>query len=202
MTRYPQGVAADRGGLLRVARALLADRDGAPLTVAEVCAAAGISRRAFYLVFREPEELMLALFDQMTAEIGLAMADAYRAEDEWTDSVRGALWQLLELFDEQPASARFLIVSSLAGDARMLARRAAAMKTIIDALEMDGLGADAGAVVGTVASVLHARLLEEPVPPLRELCSSLMGVIVLTRFGATAAQAELLRSPSDPRPRG
>jgi AcrR family transcriptional regulator len=202
MTRYPQGVAADRGELLRAARALLADRDGAPLTVAEVCAVAGISRRAFYLVFREPEELMLALFDQMTAEIGLAMADAYRAEDEWTDSVRGALWKLLELFDEQPASARFLIVSSLAGDARMLARRAASMKTIIDALEVDGLGADAGAVVGTVASVLHARLLEEPVPPLRELCSSLMGVILLTRFGATAAQTELLRSLPEPRSRG
>jgi hypothetical protein len=148
---------------------------------------------------------LLALFDELTQQMGSAMAVAYRAEPEWVDGVRAALWELLTCLDANPVLARFLVVGSRVGGLRVLARRGHVLDVLSSALEANSPSKRAGvpsvpfgavAVVDAVASVLHARLAHDPALELCELCGSLMGMIVLPYLGAEAAREELLRSQS------
>ncbi len=191
-----------RARLLRAAEQLVRDRGAEHVTVSAVCTASGVSRGAFYAAFKDRRGCLLAIFDETSARAGAAMADAYRAGASWVDAVRGALLELLAFLDDAPLLARFLVVDSLAGDPRLRARRQAVLTTLARALEVDrpptasgslpaGFGSEA--VVGAIASILHGRLLEEPVPALGELSGSLMGVVVLAYLDAAAARGEVSR---------
>ncbi|HKH79263.1 MAG TPA: hypothetical protein VJ996_04530, partial [Solirubrobacteraceae bacterium] len=87
-------------------------------------------------------------------------------------------------------------------DPVLRARRGEVLAALAGALEADRPPATAGslpapygaeAIVGAVASILHTRLREEPVPSLRDMCGALMGVIVLPYLDAAAARRELAR---------
>ncbi len=171
------------------------------LDIAAVCAAAGVSRSAFYASFADCDELLLAVFDDLTRQVAEAMSAARAAQSSWLDGVRSALIELLGLLDQDPGLARFVVAGSLAGDGELLARRARALSCLADALDegsppaaAEPLPAPFGAeaVVGAVVSILHSRLLEEPAPPLRPMCGSLMSVIALSYLGVGAARAELI----------
>jgi hypothetical protein len=155
--------------------------------------------------FGDRGDPLLSLFDELTSQMGRAMAAAYRAEAEWVDGVRAALQELLMCLDANPVLARFLVVGSRVGGPRVLARRGHVLDALSSALEADSPPESAGiqpapfgavAVVDAVVSVLHARLTQDPSPALCELCGSLMGMIVLPYLGAEVAREELLRSPS------
>jgi AcrR family transcriptional regulator/DNA-binding MarR family transcriptional regulator len=180
------------------------------LDLAAVCTAAGVSRDMFYDSFADREELLLAVFDDVTQRAGTAMNAARQAQTSWLDGVRAALIELLNMLDENPRLGGFIVAGSLTGDEALLARRTRALACLVDALE-DGsplaaaepLPAPFGgeAVVGAVISILHGRLLEQPVPPLLPMCGSLMSVIVLSYLGVEAARQELTR-PLAPQSRG
>jgi hypothetical protein len=152
-------------------------------------------------------QCMLAVFDEAIAQACSAMTGAYRAADCWVDAIRGALAELLAFLDQRPLLARFLIVDSLAGDAAMRLRRHEMLTELARALEADRPPQPAGslpapfggeAVVGAVASILHARLLEEPTPSLLSLHGPLMSMIVLPYLDVEAARRELSRpEPED-----
>jgi AcrR family transcriptional regulator/DNA-binding MarR family transcriptional regulator len=193
---------AQRTRIVVVAQQLLCDAPAEALSIGAICAAGGVSRSTFYAAFSDRNELFLAVFDDATARAGRAMAAAREAEPSWIDGVRAALLELLALFDEAPGLAGFLVAGSLAGDDMLLAHRTTALSVLARALEqgspstaMEALPApfDGEALVGAIVAVLHSRLLEEPVPPLRPLCGSLMSVIVLCYFGVEVARAELAR---------
>ncbi len=191
-----------RARLVRAAEQLVCDCGAEHVTVSAVCTASGVSRGAFHATFKDRRGCLLAVFDETSARVGAAMVDAYRAGTSWVDAVRGALLELLGFLDDEPLLARFLVAGSLAGDARLRARREDVLAALARALEADrppqgtaslpaGFGSEA--VVGAIASILHGRLLEEPVPALGELSGSLMGVIVLAYLDATAARGEVSR---------
>jgi hypothetical protein len=145
---------------------------------------------------------LLAVFDEASAQACSAMTGAYRAADCWVDAIRGALAELLAFLDQRPRLARFLIVDSFAGDAMLRARREQLLAELASALEADSPPRAAGslpppfggqAVVEAVASILHGRLLEEPVPSLLGLHGPLMGLIVLPYLDVAAARSELSR---------
>jgi AcrR family transcriptional regulator len=191
-----------RARLLTLAGELVGEEDADALSMDNLCAAAGCSTGAFHEAFDDRGALLAALFEELSSRIGAAMAAAYAAERTWTDGVRAALSELLLRLEAQPAHARFLVVGSLDGNAQLRARRRWALATLARALEADSPPAtnastpapfDGEAVAGAVAAVLHARLLDEAEPALSGLLGSLMGMIVLVRIGAEAAQAELLK---------
>jgi AcrR family transcriptional regulator len=198
-----RGVSADqRARIVCATERLIRERGAESVIVGEICAAAGISRGTFYMAFENRRECLLAVFDRVSAQAGQAMAGAYRSESSWVDAVRGALIELLAFLEEEPGLARFLVVGSLAGDSALRARRVQALAVLAHGLESACPAPAAGslpppfggqAVVGAVASILHGRLREEPVPSLRDMLGSLMGVIVLPYLDATAVRRELSR---------
>lgn len=215
MRQVVRGRARDdqRARLLLAAQRVICEHGVEALTINAVCAEARASRSTFYAVFADRMDCLLDVFDESANTARAAILRAYRNGEDWVDGVRGALVELLDFLDRYPRLAHFMIVRSLAGDAPMLARRARLLSELADALESGSPAPVAGtlpppfgaeAIVGGVASILHARLLEDPMPSLIELSSSLMGVIVLPYLGVGAARLELSRPvparPSAPVP--
>jgi AcrR family transcriptional regulator len=194
--------ASARTRMLSAAKQSLRERSAAKLTIARVRAAAGITRAELPDSFADRNELLLATFDDVTRCTGAALSRAREDKSSWLDGVRAGLIELLRLLDEEPGLARFLIADSLAGNTRLLMRRAQVVSALGRALE-DGAPPLSGqmlpapfggdAVVGAVIAILHARVLEEPTPSLAPLRGSLMSVMVLPYLGVAAAREELAR---------
>ncbi len=189
-----------REQLLAAAERLLGQRGLASVSVADVCATAHVSPADLDALFGDLDALLAALFDRIVARVGRTMSRAYESEAVWVDAIRAALSELLAFLDGRPQLARFLIVESLRGDAALLARRERAVGALAAVIEADRPGTPraappfgAEAVVGAAASVIHGRLLEEPVPSLRELTGALMGVLVMPYLDAAAVREELSR---------
>lgn len=196
-----------RAEILSVAERLF-ERDGADsFSIAEVCAAAGIDKRGVAELFGDTAGMLAALFQQIVSRLGAKMAEVYAGQEVWVDAIRAALLELLAFVDENPQLAQFLIVRSLQGNSAMLASRQEALVAIAQTIDRDGPHVSAGpsppfgaeAVVAAAAAVLHGRLLEDPVPPVRELTGALMAVIVMPYLDASAARQELSRPLPPPR---
>jgi AcrR family transcriptional regulator len=177
-----------------------AERGGSNVTVADVVARAGVSRRTFYEIFDDREDCFLAALDSALARASVRVIDAYDPAVRWQDRVRSALCALLSFLDENPAAGRLLVVESLGAGTAALVLRASALSPLMAAID-EGHGEARGssqslplaaeATVGAVLSLIHARMVEGHGTPLIELTSSLMSTIVLPYLGRTAARREL-----------
>jgi AcrR family transcriptional regulator len=188
-----------------MAEEMAARADPHAVTVADVVARAGVSRRAFYELYADREDCFLAAFELGLQLAAAEMYAAYTREARWQDGVRAALAELLGLLDREPALARLCIVYALGGGARVLQRRLEAIGVLceyIDRGRLEGSGRTdppevaAEGVVGAVLAVLHTRLLASPrkgAGPLTELLGPLMHVILLPYMGAAKAGRELTR---------
>jgi AcrR family transcriptional regulator len=194
----------------RVQRALaeeMAARDDPhAVTVADVMARAGVSRRTFYELYADREACFLAAFEsglQLAAE---EMYTAYARQVRWHDGVRAALAELLALLDREPALARLCVVYALGGGRLVLQRRMQAIEVLREFVDRGRLEAHgrldppevaAEGVVGAVLAVIHTRLVSSTgvkrPPPLIELLGPLMNLVLLPYMGAAKAGRELSR---------
>lgn len=182
---------------------LVRERGGAAVTVADVVARSGISRRTFYEHFEDREACFLAAFDRALASAGERVEAACRGErGRWRERTRTALAALLEFCDAEPEQAYLCVVGALAAGPAALERRTAATKQLAAAVHEGGAGTPserrperlvAEGVVGAVLAVLQARMLERDRDPLTNLLNPLMGMIVLPYLGPAAARRELAR---------
>jgi AcrR family transcriptional regulator len=170
------------------------------VTPESVCAAAGVGRPVFARAFADTEDCLLALFDAVTERIREELMDAHHRERCWADSVRAALTRLLAFMQQEPRLARFLILGGLSADSALVARRRRLLGELARGLDAGAPASEtmpapfgSEALVRAAASIVHARLLEDPVPPLGDLAPSLMAVLVLPFLGQAAARAELHR---------
>jgi AcrR family transcriptional regulator/DNA-binding MarR family transcriptional regulator len=194
-----------------------AERGPSQVTVARVIARAGVSRRAFYELFTDVEDCLLATLEWVLELARANAAPAYEQERSWREAVRASLAALLRFFDENPPLAQLCVVHAPAGGPRVLARRTQVLAELAKVVhegrprrtnrrEPSRLVAEG--VVGAVLSVLYTRLLardpETDGPALIELHGQLMSLIVLSYLGANASARELDRAapapPIDVRP--
>jgi DNA-binding MarR family transcriptional regulator len=139
-------------------------------------------------------------FEQALALAAEAAGAAFRAQDGWVDGVRAGLVALLELFDEEPVLARYLVVGSAQAGPRVLERRREVLERIAVLLDDERAPArsyppplTAHAVASGVLGVLHARLSEPDPGVLAELAGPLMSFMATPFLGARAARRELRR---------
>jgi AcrR family transcriptional regulator len=206
-----------RTRIMRAMADAVIDREASSVTVADVVARAGVSRRTFYEHFVDRDECFLITFEWGLKRVRVVMAEAYAKQSRWQDGVRAALAALLALMDQEPALARLCVVRALGGGTEVLQRRAESLAVLCDFVDRGRLERSSGAeppavtaegVVGAVLSVIHTRLLAADVTelgerragesgqieaPLSELLGQLMSLIVLPYLGAAAARRELSR---------
>lgn len=185
------------------------------VTVAHVVTRAGVSRRTFYELFADREACFLAAFDEAVARARRRLDEVYDPHAKWRLRIRTALSALLELFDDEPAVGKLLVVESLSAGPKALQRRTrvlAAAIAEIDVARREGKGGrtevtalTGEGVVGAALAILQNRLIEDDPGELRKLVNPLMAMIVLPYLGTAAAGRELAvplgpRRPTAPRP--
>jgi AcrR family transcriptional regulator len=200
------------------------------VTVAQIVERSQVSRRTFYELYGNTHDCLLAAFEHALAHAAAIVMPAYEAAgtgptgpgptgaetngalapgarakaagDPWEEGIRAGLAALLTFLDAKPAMARLMVVDALAGDRRVLQRRARVVEALIDAVHQGGKGPGGAAArrpprivaegaVGAVLAVIHARLCEPDPKPLARLLNQLVGMIVLPYRGAEAVEREL-----------
>ena len=200
-----------------------AERGVADLTVANVVARVGVSRRTFYELFEGREDCFLAAFDLAVERAAQRVLPAYDTPGAWRERIRAGLGALLEFLEDEPGLAGLCVVDALGAGPRAIARRAQVVNALIDAVheghrETKGsvhpTRLTAEGVVGAILAVLHARLTSGPAwgssrgqgslrgqspppgvgaPSIVDLLGPLMGMIVLPYQGQAAAAREASR---------
>jgi AcrR family transcriptional regulator len=99
-----------------MARTVAAKGYGAPLT--DVCAAAGVSTRAFYEHFADKEECFMATYERGVGLLLSSVNAAYERPDPWPVRIRRGLEVMLHLLAAEPAFANLAIVEMLAAGPR------------------------------------------------------------------------------------
>ncbi|MHB8241301.1 MAG: TetR/AcrR family transcriptional regulator [Solirubrobacteraceae bacterium] len=170
------------------------------VTVAQVVAIAGISRKTFYELFDDRDDCLLAAIDQSVSLAAEAARGSYRAEGRWVDRVRAGLLALLEYFDSEPQLARLCAELLAATGPALIAYRRETLARLAAVVDEGRVGArrqpspiTADGIVGGVLAIIHMRLLRPDPDALSTLINPLMSFIALPYLGAKAAEMELSR---------
>jgi AcrR family transcriptional regulator len=194
----------------------VSERGAANVSVGHVVGRSGVSRRTFYEIFDDRDDCFLAAFGEALHNATRVVVPAYEGGGAWQRRVRAGLTALLGFLDSDRATARLLIVESLAAGPSALRRRQQVIAGLVSALDLgrtegsaklDPPALTAEAIVGGLLSVLHGRLAEggdcetgtnhgrghAEESALLELAGPLMGMIVLPYMGPVAARKEIER---------
>ncbi|HWS37471.1 MAG TPA: TetR/AcrR family transcriptional regulator, partial [Actinoplanes sp.] len=88
----------------------VAEKGYASATVSDICAAAGVTRPAFYAQFAGKDDAFLATYRYGTGVLMRLMEKAYEAAPDWRAGARAALGVLLDVLASVPAFATMAIV--------------------------------------------------------------------------------------------
>jgi AcrR family transcriptional regulator len=182
---------------------VVSERGVGAVTVADIVARAGVSRRTFYALFADRDECFLAAFDRAVGAAAGQVVPVFEAEGRWRDRIRRALVASLEFIEEEPGLGALCVVHALGAGPLALARRAELVSALVVAIDEGRCEARKGhepaplageGAVGAVLAVLHSRLCREDAgESLTALAGALMGMIVLPYLGQAAAERELAR---------
>lgn len=179
----------------------------AEVTVADITARGGVSRRTFYEMFDNVADCRLAAFEEGVRRAAIVVVPAYRSGGVWRERIWNGLAALLRFLDEQPVLGGYCVVDALGAGTDVLTSRDEAMGALINAVDegrevarshraLSRLTAEG--LVGAVLSILHARIMGERERPLTQMQGELMSLIVRPYLGPAAAAAELERPLPDP----
>jgi AcrR family transcriptional regulator len=143
------------------------EQGAAGVTVADIVAGSGVSRRTFYEVFADRDECMVATLEEAIARATAAALPAWQAHAAWREQVRAGLLALLTFLDEEPLLGAFLVFDSLGAGEAVLRRRQEALATLVATIDQGretarspaGLSeVTAEGVVGAVLTIIQGRL--------------------------------------------
>jgi AcrR family transcriptional regulator len=188
-----------RSRLLSAAVVTVEELGWSGVTVAHITSRARVSRRTFYDLFDNREDCLLAILDDVVAEVERELAGAGLGGLSWRERVRGGLWTILCFFDREPALARVCVAQALHGGPPVLARREEILARLAGVLD-EGRGEGnargcppplmAEGLVGATFSIVYARLVRGERELLTSLLGELMGMIVLPYQGPAVARRE------------
>jgi len=82
-------------------------------TLRELVTLAGVSKSTFYENFESKEECFLSTFDEIVAQLGARVGDAYRSAGGFRDQLNAGLAAFMNLAVEEPAAASLAAIESL-----------------------------------------------------------------------------------------
>jgi AcrR family transcriptional regulator len=173
------------------------------MRVQDIIAAAGVSRRTFYLNYRDKQDAFLAAYDDASQRIVASIKQAAASGDTLVDRTRLGLGALLNAVAAEPATASMCLVEVLAAGPQALERRDALMRelvTLVDESAARGLPASrrpsplvAETLVGGIFDVLASRVLSDRIAEVPGLLPDLMFALLLPYVGTEAAHELLVR---------
>ena len=108
----PPGAVArnQRGRILQATAAVTMEKGYANTTVADIVAAAGVAKEAFYRHFSDREEVFLEAQDHPSRQILDMLVQSYFSADEWPERIWLGLGTLLEMIVANPVMAHLRLV--------------------------------------------------------------------------------------------
>src|SRR5689334_1878965 len=95
----------------------------ASTSLTDVCAAAGVSTKAFYTHFTDKQGCFLAAFDRGVGLLQKSVFSAYRQPGAWPEQIYRGLDVLLRILASEPAFAALAVVEVTAAGPMALQRR-------------------------------------------------------------------------------
>jgi AcrR family transcriptional regulator len=178
----------------------------AAMTVKDIIATAGVSRRAFYDHFRDKEEAYLAAYDAAVAQVIGLMQEAISQNDTFPGRVRDCLAAGLEFAANEPRFADMCIVEAPAAGRQAIQRRNGAIGAVAALLHAAAEDSTDGTtppalvaetIVGGVYEVVYARVLLGQTQELPNLQHDLAYSVLLPYIGHEAAKREAAKPPSN-----
>jgi AcrR family transcriptional regulator len=174
------------------------------MSVEDIIAAAGVSRRTFYEHFKNKEHAFLAAYDAVVVQLFGRVNGAVESAEVLPGKVRAGLSAFLGFLASEPAFARMCIVDVLAAGPEAVARRDGAMRGFSQLILQNVravVGDDAPpameviseTVVGGIYEVVYARVLRREFDELPRLVPDLVYALLLPFLGQRAALAEYRR---------
>lgn len=124
-----------RERLLAAVAAVVAEYGYNQATIAQIAAAASVSRRTFYENFDGKEESFFAAYDALDDYLAGLMEEARAAQSDWTGRVAATFVALLDFLSSRPELARLYLVEAAAVGEAMAARRERTTQRFISLLE-------------------------------------------------------------------
>lgn len=169
-------------------------------SVRTVLGRTGLYRQAFYDNFPDKDSCYLAALEMGIARLEAVVAHGAASEEDWRGKLRGGLGALLDQLDEEPDFGRGVIVEVHAAGPEALARRAEAMKSAADFIDLARAEAEEAesppgiapeGIVAGIHAIVHSRLSTGATDGFRALLPEFMYFAVLPYFGADAASREM-----------
>ncbi|HEY1286334.1 MAG TPA: TetR/AcrR family transcriptional regulator [Solirubrobacterales bacterium] len=193
---------AERGRICAAMIAVAADRGYEAASIDDVVSRANVDRETFARHFEGLEDCFSAAWTALDAELRERMGSAFDSRLEWTDRLRAALSEGMEILAADERRARFYVSEVLRVDDRMRARQHLAMDRLSVAIDMGREGPDsdpapqgvADAISGAIWHRVHQLVQSGRTSELPAQVPRFMYLAVLPYRGSSAAQAELNRS--------
>ncbi|AYF77782.1 TetR/AcrR family transcriptional regulator [Nocardia yunnanensis] len=183
-----------RQRFLDAAIQIFGERGYANCSLADVCAAAGLSKRQFYEEFQTREDVLVAAYDQIQDQSAAALAAAVRTmgpDPDPTDTVTRALTAFLNSIGADPFRAKVAFVEVVGVSERMEHHRRDRRHGWVDTIRL-AIGPLAGsnaairgnpelagsALIGAINGLAHEWLLSDPRPPVGDLVELLVPMAV------------------------
>ena len=195
-------LASQRERMLDAIASAIAGKGYAGATVADVVAAAGVSRKTFYEHFRTKEDCFLAAFDRGVERLLAAIVSAEPDEPGWLARMRARVRAYLGTLAANPDFARAFLIEVFAAGPRALERRADALERFQQVLrelysdtrrEFPDLPAVPepifAAAVGGVNELISRHVRENRTAELPELEDAIVYIQVTLFAGPVAAGA-------------
>jgi AcrR family transcriptional regulator len=196
----PQEVvlAHQRERLLGATPEVLAERGFAELTVRDLIARAGVSRRTFYQLFDDKLECVLAAQEVALTRLSDTIGEACSPQLSWPENVATAVGRALELAAESPNEVRLALLSGpgvlepkLTGPALAAQERLASFLRVgrkrSGEMRVPGELTEP-ALIGAVTAIVSARLCAGELEGLQQLAPELVQIILAPYLGYDEAQ--------------
>jgi AcrR family transcriptional regulator len=183
-----------RDRLAAGAIAVVAEHGFSAATITQICAAAGVSRRTFYVYFSSKEEGLVAAGETIVEHLRIATDAAAAAEGEWPRQVGAKLASSLDFFAANPDLARFCLIAPQRADEEVAARYRGAMG-IVGGYLCEGMPATArrpsaavaGALIGGMVAVVVRKVEAGGGDDLPDLLPDLLELFLAPYLGRAEA---------------
>jgi AcrR family transcriptional regulator len=169
------------------------------MSVEDIIATAGVSRRTFYDTFKGKQDVFLTALDDVADELVARVRAAYEGTDTFPSGVRDCLGAFLGFLAEEPERADMLLIESLAAGPQAIGRRNATLRAFAEMLHagaerlVDGEcppPITAETIVGGIYEVVYSRLIAGEARELPSLLPDLAYSMLQPYIGHEAAKRE------------
>lgn len=187
-------VANQRERLLDAVARVCVRRGYLAMTVADIVAEAGVSRRVFYGQHANKEDCFLAAYERLCRGLGATATRAFaQAGPDWPDRVTAGLAALLAALAAEPDEAQVVFVEVLAAGPRLLSCREGALlasRRLFAPPHTDAPVELVESVMGGAMEVIYQVILAGRARVLPDCLGDLVYGVVMPFLGHAAAETQ------------